>query len=271
MSGGDTWGEFLHGPVCGHAVQIYADVSELAQSVAAYVAAGFASGEPAVLLATPDTLAAFAKALAELGWDTAQLDDEGLLVTADAAATLRAIMGVTGIPSAGLFEAVVGGLLDGAAERFPGKRVRAFGELVDLLSGRGQADAALAVEERWNELGRSRRFLSLLCGYRLDVFDRGVQAGLLVDICRTHTHVLPAADPARLERAVDAALEEVLGRDSAGKVYVLVGREIRESRVPAAQLVLMWVSENVPALAERILAAAREGYAAVPAPDSAPS
>ena len=67
MSGGDTWGEFLHGPVCGHAVQIYADVSELAQSVAAYVAAGFASGEPAVLLATPDTLAAFAKALAEHG------------------------------------------------------------------------------------------------------------------------------------------------------------------------------------------------------------
>src|SRR5260221_272567 len=133
------------------------------------------------------------------------------------------------------------------------------------------ADAALAVEERWNELGRSRRFLSLLCGYRLDVFDRGVQAGLLVDICRTHTHVLPAADPARLERAVDAALEAVLGRDSAGKVYVLVGREIRESRVPAAQLVLMWVSENVPALAERILAAARAGYAAVPAPDSAPS
>ena len=49
----------------------------------------------------------------------------------------------------------------------------------------------------------------------------------------------------------------------AGKVYLLVGERIREARVPVAQLVLMWVSANMPGLADRILASARTHYLAV--------
>ena len=56
-----------------------------------------------------------------------------------------------------------------------------------------------------------RRSFSLLCGYRIDVFDRDAQLSVLPEICRSHSHVLPAGDPERLERAVDAALAETLG------------------------------------------------------------
>jgi hypothetical protein len=116
----------------------------------------------------------------------------------------------------------------------------------------------------WNDLARRRDF-SLLCGYGLDVFDREAQAGTLPHVCRTHSHVLPVADPARLQRAVDQALEEVLGAAEAGKVYVVVAQQIRADRVPTAQVLLMWISENMPTLAERVLASARARYLAEPA------
>jgi len=52
----------------------------------------------------------------------------------------------------------------------------------------------------------------------------------------------------------------VLGPADAGKVYVFIGEQAREGRVPTAQLALLWVSANLPALAERILASARRQY-----------
>jgi hypothetical protein len=245
-----------------HAVQIYEDGAELVGKVTAYLAEGFEAGEPAVVVATRDHVAGFTERLAAAGWDAPRLGE--LLVVADAETTLAAIMRGDE-PSAAAFEQVVGKLLDRVAKRFPGQRIRAFGELVNLLCERDQVGAAVVLEELWERLGRSRGFdFSLLCGYRLDVFDRAAQVGPLPHVCRLHSHVVPAADTARLARAVDRALQDVLGPQHAGKVYVLVGKQIREERVPAAQLVLMWVSANLPALAERILASARAHYAAVP-------
>ena len=47
-----AWAEFLKAPdEPGHAVQVYAEPDELAESVAAYLAAGFAAGDPAVVVA----------------------------------------------------------------------------------------------------------------------------------------------------------------------------------------------------------------------------
>jgi hypothetical protein len=256
--GNDGWAEFLRGSAPGgHAVQIYSHLSELAGSVSAYLAAGFEAGEPAALLATPEHVAAFTAALAAAGWDEGRIERAGLLAVADADQTLAAVMGGGTMPSAQAFDEVVGGLLD----RFPGRLVRAFGEMVNLLCERGRQDAAIALEDLWNDLSRRRSF-SLLCGYHLDVFDRESQAGTLPNVCRMHSHVLPAPDPMRLQRAVDHALEEVLGASEAGKVYVLVGQEIRADRVPMPQVLLMWISENMPALAERVLASARARYLA---------
>lgn len=257
--GNAGWSEFLCGAEHGHAVQIYADVSELAISVSEYLAAGFELGEPGVVVVTPPHLSAFMAALAEAGWDAARIDAAGLLAVADAEAMLAAIMEGGDVPSRAAFDRAIGDMLD----RYPDKHVRAFGEMVDVLSRDGRHEAAVALEELWNDLARRRDF-SLLCGYRLDVFDREAQASTLPRVCRAHSHVLPALDPARLQRAVDEALEEVLGAAEAGKVYVVVAQQIRAERVPMAQTLLMWVSENMPGLAERVLASARARYLAEP-------
>ena len=254
-----AWRAFLGTPGSGHAVQIYLDVEELADSVVAYLAAGWQRDEPAILVATPEHVDVFHQRLRTLGWDPAALAADGLLVTADAEQTLDALL-VDGSPSAAEFERVVGGLLDGAAgpERRP---TRVFGEMVDLLSERGRLDAAIALEELW-ERAAERRSFSLLCGYCLDVFDRAAQSQTLPPVCAHHSHVLPAQRYARFARSVDSALDEVLGSREAGRIYMLLGRQIQEERIPAAQLILMWVSSNMPILAERILDSARTHYLA---------
>jgi hypothetical protein len=258
-----AWTGFLHGAgPAGHAVQLSDDVSEQAGTVAKYLAVGFDLGEPAVVIATTEHWATFGEHLAGIGWDADRIEQSGLLFCADADTTLAAIMDGDR-PSANRFERVVGGLMDQVGARFHGRRTRAFGEMVDLLCERGNPKGAAELEELWNRLARRRSF-SLLCGYRVDVFDHEAQVSLLPSICRSHSHVLTAADPQRLERAVDGALEETLG-EQAGQVYAMVGDQLSRKQVPQAQLALMWVSSQMPRSAERILESARARYTEDPA------
>jgi len=185
------------------------------------------------------------------------LERNGRLLVADAAETLEAIMDGEA-PSQARFEQVVGTLLDRAATNGSGA-VRVFGEMVDLLSESGRPEAALALESLWNAAAETRRF-SLLCAYRLDVFDPRTQAGSLPQVCAAHSHVLPAHDADRLAHAVDLALVDVLGETGAANVQLLVGAQIHEDRMPTSQLVLMWISDKMPGFAERVLASARAHY-----------
>jgi hypothetical protein len=242
-------------------VQVYAELDELAESVAAYLATGFAAAQPAIVIATHDHQQTFDQFLAGAGWDAAVLVDAGLLITRDAEETL-ALLFDDGELSAAAFERVVGGLIDQTAERFPGQRIRAFGEMVDVLTARGEHDTAAELEALWNELAKTRRF-SLLCGYRLDVFDRAAQQ-MLSAVCSAHTHVRPAYNMARLDRAVHGALEEVLGAGNARMVREIVGEDLRHNSAPVSEQMLMWVSDRMPRHAERVLAAARAKYEAAP-------
>jgi MEDS: MEthanogen/methylotroph, DcmR Sensory domain len=241
-----------------HAVQIYADVRELAQSVAAFFSAGLADGAPAVLIAAAAHEPVYREELERLGWDVEQLLSDGLLVTRDAERTLTTFVR-DDYPSSAPFDDVVGGLIDDVSAQFPDALPRAFGEMVDVLSRRGCHDAAVSLEELWNSLAWSRRFL-LLCGYELDVFDPELQRTVLPEICRTHTHVTPAGDSHRLAAAVDSALERILGAEEADRVAGLVAEQ-HDERVPPAQRTLMWVSTYLPGEADEILAAARADYA----------
>jgi hypothetical protein len=229
------------------------------QSVVLYLGAGFEAGEPGVAIATPEHRLLLEARLESGGWDPHTLGVDGLLSVVDASETLASFM-LGGTPSKAFFERTVGGLIDRVARRHPGRRLRCFGEMVDLLWADGNLEGALAVESLWDELAVAREF-SLLCGYRVDVFDRASQTAALPRICRAHSHVRAADDPERLQQALDHALEETLGNDS-GKIYAMIGAEIRGARVPTAQLALMWVSRHMPGSAERILASAREHYLA---------
>ena len=127
----------------------------------------------------------------------------GLLVVADAEAALDAVLGPRGLGS-DRFELVARRAAGPRPERGRTDRPpRVFGEMVNLLCARDQASAADELERLWNAYALKRRF-SLLCGYRLDVFDPHAQTEMLPHICREHSHVLPARNYPRFARAVDA-------------------------------------------------------------------
>ena len=254
-----SWGDFLKGAgAASHGVQVYEEATELADSVAAFLAAGFERDQPGVLVARPEHMTLFAERLDARGWGFERAESAGLLVTADAEETLATVVGRNGIQRERL-ERSVNELLDRVQGKLDTRPARVFGEMVDLLCGDGRLGTADELERLWNEFARMRRF-SLLCGYRLDIFDPQVQDQSMPDICREHSHVLPARNYPRFARAVDSALREVLGPNHAATVYVLVSREVGHDQVPLAQSILMWVSNNLPKQSAQILASARRHY-----------
>ncbi len=242
-----------------HAVRLYGDDAELFAPVVSFLAEGVERREPAVVVATAEHRRGLVAGLADRGWDPDRLATEGRLLLADAEETLAAILH-DGVPSPDVFDRTIGALLDRAEASAPGLPVRVFGEMVDVLNRRGDPRGAAVLEQLWNRLLAGRP-ISLLCGYRVDLFDADVQASLLADVCRAHTHVEVADDPKRFQDAVADALSETLGRGDAQKVWALVADEIRDGRVPAAELALMWVSTYMPRSASRVLERARERYA----------
>src|SRR4051794_26381369 len=112
------WSDFIHeAPSCGHAVQIYGDPAELADSVASFLGLGLATGAPAIVVSTRAHRDLFLTRLGREGLDVDELMRAGLLTVADAEEMLATFM-VDGSPSAERFEAVMGSALDAITERF---------------------------------------------------------------------------------------------------------------------------------------------------------
>ena len=63
--------------------------------------------------------------------------------------------------------------------------------MVAVLWAEGAREAALRLEELWNDLGRQIPF-SLLCAYPLKAFGSEAGAEPLQRICNEHTQVIPA-------------------------------------------------------------------------------
>ncbi len=242
-------------PACAHAVQIYREPGELAASLGAFLDAGFEKGEPAVVIATAARWPAFAQALEARSRPVDELERTGLLTRADAAELLDRIV-EGGRPSAERFEEVVGELLERVETAFPGRTVRAFGEMVDVLWHDGRREAALELEELWNDLSARRRF-ALLCGYQLDILDLDVQTGALPDVLRVHSHARTVARPSRFSAAVDRALSELVPAPRAARIYLDVADGMPHGDEPRGQAVLAWLSAHEPPLAREVLGRVR--------------
>jgi PAS domain S-box-containing protein len=183
-----------------HAVRFYESEDFLAGEVADYAAAGIASGQAVLLIATDLHRAAVASRLSALGVDLDSVTATGQLRMLDARITLAAFM-VDGAPDVEKFRAVVGAALEQSFARAPSTPVRAYGEMVDLLWKDNNVDGALRLEELWNDLSRTYSF-SLLCGYAMGNFSRSADSERFLEVCRRHSHVFPT------ERITEADHEE---------------------------------------------------------------
>jgi len=181
----------LDGPAQpNHIVQFYDDDAFLCDSVAHFIAVGIEAGEPVCVVATAEHRAAFAIRLARRGLSVDHARASGQLVWLDARESLARFL-VDGMPDWALFSGLFGHILEESRRRDPLACVRAYGEMVDLLWREGNKQAALRLEAMWNQLASSHS-LSLLCAYVMGNFYRSGDAESFRDVCRAHSHVLPA-------------------------------------------------------------------------------
>jgi len=261
MNPGETanWRELLQAPSGGdHFVQVYKDEAFLLEAVAEYAGTGLRRGEGVVIIATPSHRAAFVQQLAGDGVDAEEALQRGQLLLLDADETLaRFTLG--GMPEWQGFRALIGDLIAKLRLEYP--TVRAYGEMVDLLWRRGEREAAIRLEEFWNDLAGLQTF-SLLCAYYMDNLDQAAYSGPLDCICRVHSHLIAARDSKRFDEAVVEASEAVLDQTLAQMLLLLSQRHRPQTAMPQGQATLLWLQHNMPRTAEKVLAQVRSRYSA---------
>ena len=167
-----------------HLCQFFDTDESRGEAVAAYVADGLRAGEPVVLVTRPAHSVSITHQLEAAGIGVEREVEQGRLLVKDAFEMLARIS-PRGTPSAAAFDQAIGAVVRRLAES---GRVRAYGEMVDILAQRGELDETLAVEEMWNRLGEDIS-LSLMCGYSAAHFVSTSTHRALRDICAAHTDV----------------------------------------------------------------------------------
>jgi len=238
------WPELVRHPGArDHMVQVYQDRDFLADAVSLYVSAGLRAGEAAIVIARPEHRERFVRELKREG-----VYPSPALRLLDADETLAQVT-VDGMPEWTAFHKLMGGAIAEMRLQYP--RVRAYGEMVDILWQRGDKPAAIRLEEFWNEIGKLQTF-SLLCAYAMDPLRGDTYAGL-ESICRCHTHIIPARDYGELNEAVRQASLKVLDAPLAQMLLTLAASNRPHTEMPLGQAALIWLRQNMPRTADRIL------------------
>jgi hypothetical protein len=180
-----------------HEVAVYETVRELGGRVAAFVAAGLATGERCLMLARPTLRLAVDDALLALGVDVVEAERAGDYVPMDAQTTLDRFL-VDGVPNAERFMAL-------ASESMPDddRPTRAYGEMVSLLWERGDVVSALQLEALWTAYSRGRP-ISIMCSYPVSAVSHA-DLGDVARLCELHTDVAYAGDYALTELTADSS------------------------------------------------------------------
>jgi hypothetical protein len=169
-----------------HTVLFYGDDDELAARVESFLGQGLASGESAVVVATPAHRAAFGAALAA---HDGTPRSAGRLLMVDAAQMLRGFLAGDRLDSA-RFRAAAVDLIGRAAGE--GQPVRIYAEMVALLWDAGQVTLALELESLWDELAAQLPF-HLMCAYPARMMADHDHERDVAEVRRLHTGAGDAA------------------------------------------------------------------------------
>lgn len=247
----------IEAPADRHFAQLHRDPQALTDAVTLYLQTGLRRGNGIIVIATPEHSDLFLTRLREDGLDPNTFLKSGQLELHDAELTLRKFMRHD-MPDREDFRRAMGAVLE-RVRAFGRGTTRAYGEMVDVLWQEGKQEAAIRLEEYWNELQRLYPF-SLFCCYTLDVQHDHAYAGPLEEIGRTHTDVLGTAEDERFRVALDAASRDVFGVPLSQMVGFSRHRNSGEQRFPSGQRTMLWVKRNLPSASAAILERARRYF-----------
>ncbi len=182
-----------------HAVQFYGDDEEFLHNlVGDWLAAGLRENEAVIVVATPAHAEAFAEKVKTRGQNLDAACANGQATILDAAETLSLLL-VGNSVEWPVFRSVIGGAIDATARRVRNGRVRAYGEMVNLLWCQGKADVAMQLEEFWNRLAEDRP-MQVLCSYSMESL-RAENDAKVSRICSAHGSVAYSPKLLAIERA----------------------------------------------------------------------
>jgi len=247
----------IEAPPNRHFAQLHGDSQALTDAVTLYLQTGLRRGNGVVVIATRPLTDLFLARLREDELDPGVFLKSGQLELHDAELTLRKFM-YNDTPDWDDFRRAMGAIFE-RVRAFGRGTTRAYGGMVNLLWHEGKEEAAIRIEEYWNELARQYSF-SLLCSYMLDVHDDQAYSGPLEGIGRTHSDIIGTADDERFRVALDAASQEVFGVPLSQMVGFSPHHLEGERRLPSGQRTMLWVKRNLPSASAAVLERARRYY-----------
>ena len=182
------WADHKH---TAHVVQFYGEDRFLLDELSRFVGNALGAGESAVVIATQEHRDGLDQRLQAWGLDTSRAVAQGRYLPLDAAETLSKIMH-DGSPDPARFATVVLSAIAKvkAATQGEPRPVAAFGEMVALLWADGKFEAAIRLEQLWNEFAETHP-ISLHCAYPMSSFYRQEHGDSLLQICAQHSTVIP--------------------------------------------------------------------------------
>ncbi|HZQ20043.1 MAG TPA: ATP-binding protein [Terriglobales bacterium] len=174
-----------------HSVQFYEQDAILLDGLVPFIGSALGAGDSAIVIATKVHREGLANRLRAQGIDISVAVAQGRFMQLDAAETMNKFL-VDSWPDAKLFRDVIGGTVErlAAAATSSRKEVAAFGEMVALLWSEGKAEAAIRLEQLWNELAQTHSF-KLHCAYPIADFSDREHSEKLKLICAEHSAVFP--------------------------------------------------------------------------------
>lgn len=177
---------------CNHAVHFYEDDSLFLDSLSEFVGSALGAGGSCVVVATAAHRRGLSDRLTSAGIAVPYSTAMNRYIPMDAEETLHRFL-VNGWPDEKRFFQVVEPAFLQArsgSKRKP-MSIVAFGEMVSVLCEEGRLEAAMRLEQLWNELARRHAF-SLRCAYPMHLFSEDKLSALFQRICEEHNQVIPS-------------------------------------------------------------------------------
>jgi len=172
-----------------HEVLFYSDDAVFLDSLARFIGIALRSGDVAIVAISESHRDGLVLRLKAQGLDVDAATQQGRYIQLDVAKTLSTFM-VNDMPDSARFFEVVRGLIHSAGKVAKGEhsRVVACGEGVALLWAEGKADAAIRLEQLWDQVGKTFE-VDILCGYALSSFHGEEGEHVFRSICAEHSAV----------------------------------------------------------------------------------
>lgn len=173
-----------------HVAYFYQESDSLLEALCDFISGALGAGSAAIIIATKMHREGLQQRLTARGLDIHKAGKQGRYVELDASDVLSKFM-VEGMPDGGLFEEIVGGAIVRirAQPKTSHTEIAAFGEMVALLWTDGKVEAAIRLEQLWNELAKKHSF-SLRCAYPIADFHGEKNTQPLMRVCAEHSAVV---------------------------------------------------------------------------------